>query len=553
MSDNPLDVIKEGLKVVIEKALEPVKPVIDAIGTGIKVVLGSNSDVIDITDKVIRNPITGAFERNASLLKTIEKQSEGLIDFSGLINPFKDIISFAVSLITDKIGTGLLDAIKPLTVVSKLMNATEKPKDSEVNFENYISWFNDIFGIISGIKPFNIVMGKESWIDESKKGTYYDVMRFISFSVITAITGMGAVQSFFSTMYQQRTTEYFKYSKLGIQDYQRLEFRGFLNENELKDNGKFLGFDERALENVKEISRYFPTVRDTIDFAVKEGFEPSEKLFIHGGNSIPEPFKEYALKVGIDKFWYEKFWHSHWRLLGAGQLLEGFHRKIISKEHLLDYLRRLDYVEKDREIILEMSYNLLTRVDVRRVFSEGLISSKDLYDYYGTLGFSEKDQMLMTELAKRMRFVDISDIRKLHIQRYENGLINENSVKGLLASTGLDRDEILNYIDISELQKELDFKIALKERIQTKFYEGDIDFETLIKQLRQIGVSDKELRHIRDNAVLFDFRKTKLPTIAELKRYYKKGIIKLEKFVYYALRIGYEQEHIFWILQDISE
>jgi len=352
--------------------------------------------------------------------------------------------------------------------------------------------------------------------------------------------------------WDNRLRKFYAIEKLGLFDYISLYRRKELNLTEFFEMTHFLGYNLKQLDYAKLISEYYPSTSDLVSFAVREAFEPDEKLFIHDKNAIPEPFSDYGNKIGLKDEWIKRFWHSHWRLLGAEQILEAFHRGFIKRTELLEYLRRLDYTENDRELILSMSYNLLTRVDVRRVFEQGLISSKELYDYYGTLGFSENDKILMISLAKQLRFIDTKDLRKLYIDEFEQGLTNESEVKENLRATGLDLNEINLYLNYSDKVNELKFVIELKSQITQRFYEGSIDFDELVEQLRGIGVSNRELKRIEKNAVLFDFRKTKLPTIAELKRYLKKGIIDLTKFVYYALRIGYTSEHIFFILSDLD-
>ena len=489
---------------------------------------------------------------NADTLANIQTLLDTQVDFSGLIEPFGKIFSTAIGLGKETLISTLLSSFsQPINIVGKI-DAIDKLIPKIDNFDDFIIWANEAWSLIFGLRPFNIWIGKKDWVDKDKRGLYYDVMRFIAFSYIAYKVGFSAIESFFGKMIEQKINEHYAYSKLGIMDYQKLDFRGSLESNELKEVGNFLGYNERTIELVKKNSKFYPTVRDIIDFAVREAFESPGQLFIHGGNSIPIPFSEYADKLGIDNEWIERFWHSHWRLLGSSQILDAFHRKLISQTDLLDYLRRLDYVEKDRKIIMDMSYNLLTRVDIRRIFENGLINSIELYEYYGTLGFKPKDQMLMTQLAKQLRFIDTNDLRKIYIERYENGLITESEIKSLLHTTGLDSDEINQYLYLSDTEKELEFTLELKKRIELKFYEGDIDFDELIQQLRALGVSDQELRRIKKHAILFDFRKKKLPTISELKRYYKKHIIDLSKFVYYALRIGYETEHIYWILTDME-
>ena len=339
---------------------------------------------------------------------------------------------------------------------------------------------------------------------------------------------------------------------LDVSGYINLFRRELIDGTELKGYSDALGYTWKELDNYKKITEYYPSTSDLVSFAVREAFEPDEKLWIHEGNAIPKPFTDFGIKIGLKTEWIKRFWHSHWRLLGSGQILEGFHRGFINRESLLEYLKRLDYTENDRELILSMSYNLLTRVDVRRVFEQGLMSSKELFDYYGTLGFSEKDKSLMTSLSKQLRFIDMKDLRKLYIDEFEQGLTTENEVKENLRNTGLDLDEIKLYLYYSDKVNELAFQVELKNQITLRFYEGIIDFDELVVQLRELGVSNRELKRIEKHAVLFDFRKTKLPTIAELKRYLKKEIIDLTKFVYYALRIGYGSEHIFFILADMD-
>ncbi len=343
---------------------------------------------------------------------------------------------------------------------------------------------------------------------------------------------------------------FFKFADLSA--YISLFRRGFINASDLDKYSKSLGYNDTELKNFNKLTEYYPSTSDLVSFAVREAFEPDEKLWITGGNVIPEPFSDYGKRIGLKDEWIKRFWHSHWRLLGSGQILEGFHRGFINRETLLDYLKRLDYTENDRELILSMSYNLLTRVDVRRVFEQGLMSSKELFDYYGTLGFSENDKSLMTSLSKQLRFIDVKDLRKLYIDEFEQGLASESEVKENLKGTGLDLDEIRLFLYYSDKVNELAFQIELKNQITQRFYEGEIDFDDLVVQLRVLGVSNRELKRIEKHAILFDFRKTKMPSITELKRYLKKEIIDLTKFVYYALRIGYSTEHIYWILSDMD-
>lgn len=473
-----------------------------------------------------------------------------------------DLIESGVSKLLDKVQKENIKAIND--TITKEATKHEKKAESLIQ-ETYDYIFNfigtNLSGILSGLNlsirattelydiPIDLSFRRYYGVEKLGLDNYIELYnrKLITESELLAISRFLG--------YDTKTVDnanklFLKFADL--RSYISLLRREIISFDELRNYANTLGFNDKELSNLTFLSEYYPSTSDLVSFAVREAFEPDDKLWIHEGNAIPKPFSDYGKRIGLNDEWIKRFWHSHWRLLGSGQILEGFHRGFIKRSELLEYLKRLDYTEKDRELILSMSYNLLTRVDIRRVFENGLISSKELFDYYGTLGFSEKDQSLMTSLSKQLRFIDMKDLRKLYIDEFEQGLTTENEVKENLRNTGLDLDEIKLYLYYSDKVNELAFQVELKNQITQRFYEGIIDFDDLVVQLRELGVSNRELKRIEKHAVLFDFRKTKLPSLAELKRYLKKEIIDLTKFVYYALRIGYGAEHIYWILADME-
>jgi len=250
------------------------------------------------------------------------------------------------------------------------------------------------------------------------------VVSFISIGLIGLIPVIGTmivdlIKPFFSYPINQYVIQYYAYSKLSLPDYISLNRRDLLTDDSLNAKAMFLGYNPTELENAKNITKFFPNARDLIEFAVREAFEPDDKLFIHNGNAIPIPFTEWGQKVGLTYEWIKKFWHSHWRLLGAQEILEAFHRGIITELELNEYLRRLDYTEQDRNVLLGMSYNLITRVDIRRLFENGLISSLDIFTHYKKLGYSDNDSTLMTLLAKQIRFIETKAVSYTHLRAHE--------------------------------------------------------------------------------------------------------------------------------------
>ena len=519
------------------------------MGTGIMSSLGKTSSLMlgGINNMV---PFLPSNVNYAGLLDGLKDILNDV--FEDILDPLVDIsvdsFSKLIGVISEKLGFPFKDIIANLTNLT----GVKLELSSAPTMDSIIEWVNEVASNLFGIKPFAIMEGKADYIDLTRDSVYHRIVQTIVLAIFSVYMFVDNFKKYIQYPYDAYLRELYELEKLGLTDYIMLNRREFIDDEKLEKTSKFLGYDSDTLENAIKITEFYPSARDLIDFAVREAFEPDENLFIHGKNAIPEPFIEFGKKVGLTDEWIKKFWHSHWRLLSVGQILDAFHRQLITETELLDYLRRLDYTENDQEIIRDLSFNLLTRVDIRRIYENGLMSTKEVFDYYKTLGFSVNDAILMTQLAKQVRFIETKDLRKLYIEQYENGFLTKSAIIGLLKSTGLDSDEIGMYLSYSDMEKEIEFKTELKKQIELRFYEGIIDYDELIVQLRDLGVSNQELKRIESNAVLFNYRKPKLPTMAELKRYLKKNIIAIDKFVYYALRLGYSIQIIEWILRDIE-
>ncbi|MFX0024436.1 MAG: hypothetical protein ACFE9S_19110 [Candidatus Hermodarchaeota archaeon] len=509
------------------------------------------SDKSDNPYSLIINNIDNILKSVETNIDDITKILENIATFEGIETPMKKVVEYFIKIFSDTTKGNMLSFSQIFIDIQKEFSTLGVPRKSPLTFELFMEWSNDIFSLLTGIRPYNIIFGKEDWVDKERKGLYYDIVRFIVFFFLICYIGLPAISSFFSTMINQKIKEYYEYEKLSLDQYIQLFRRNIIDDKALGKKAEFLGYDSEALEHGKIISEFYPTPRDLIDFAVREAFEPDKLLFIHEGNAIPKPFSEYGVKVGLNEEWIKRFWHSHWRLLSAGQILEAFHRKLIPYERVLDYLRRLDYTEIDREILLGMSYNLMTRVDVRRLFENGIISEDDMKDYYSTLGFSEKDVNDLTEMSKQLRFIETKDLRNVYIDYYKNGLLDDKKITDLLTSTGLTSTEIKTFLDLNDLKADLDFKLQFKEKYIEMYYNNEISFSVLAASLRNIGITNKELTRIRDNLALIELEKEKMPSRTDLETWLKKNIIDVDTFISYMLRLGYKEEVIIYYLMEL--
>ena len=83
-------------------------------------------------------------------------------------------------------------------------------------------------------------------------------------------------------------------------------------------------------------------------------------------------------------------------LPSIGQGFEMLHRRVIEDADLDLLLRALDVMPFWREKLKDISYNPLTRVDVRRMHRIGVLEEEGVFNAYLDVGYNEENAQLMT-------------------------------------------------------------------------------------------------------------------------------------------------------------
>jgi len=291
-----------------------------------------------------------------------------------------------------------------------------------------------------------------------------------------------------------------------------------------------------------------PSYGDLISIAVREGFDDAVAQQFGYDEAFPIEAAEWAEKQGLAPEWFRRMWRAHWRLPSTTQGYEMYHRGIISRDELELLLRASDIPSFWREKLIEMSRRIVTRVDVRRMYSLGVISEEDVYKEYIKQGYSEEDAEKLTlwtiaEYSENARDLTKSDIlamyregilnseeareflsilrysdyiidlllmrEDLKAQReYENDIIN--AVKKLYTYHRIDRNDAYarlakldmpaTYIDrtleLWRIERESRIKEVTKTDLKSLYRAGLIDDQTLEQELKEMGYSDKAVRYL---------------------------------------------------------
>lgn len=211
--------------------------------------------------------------------------------------------------------------------------------------------------------------------------------------------------------------------------------RGKLTDAGIDKELRIAGFKDDQIATLKELRFVLPNAQDLVRFAVREVYTPEIAEKFGQFEDFPDKAMEDAGRIGVDRELLSKYWAAHWDLPGATLGFEMLHRGTITEEELKTLLRALDVMPFWRDKLIDISWNVPTRVDVRRFWEMGTIDEPRLRKIYTAMGYHGEDledYVLWTKI-----YVAFPDL----IARYKNGWIKEDDVLSELKALGMPADK----------------------------------------------------------------------------------------------------------------
>jgi len=200
-------------------------------------------------------------------------------------------------------------------------------------------------------------------------------------------------------------------------------------QGELQKRGYTVG-DSAALGQLLQV---IPAIPDIIRMAVREAFSPDivDKFQLHA--EFPSEVADWAEKQGLSKDWALRYWAAHWELPSVSYGFEMFHRDIMSGEELDLLLKTLDISPFWRDKLRELSFNPLTRVDVRRMYDLGVLDESRVYQSYLDLGYNPENAQAMTQFTVALYQEEQRDATKTDvIAGYKEGVLSRDEASTML-------------------------------------------------------------------------------------------------------------------------
>jgi hypothetical protein len=272
-----------------------------------------------------------------------------------------------------------------------------------------------------------------------------------------------STQTFVTPMalpYQQETVARVGAQLLTVGVVQEALDRGFIDEAFAEDQFSRMGYSGQAKHALIELCKQHPGASDLMRMADKRvwALQVPEKYGQY--SELPDQVVEYMGKIGYSEEWTRNFWRAHWDLPSPNQVFEMLHRRVIETADIEQYLGLTDWLPFFRDKLLAISYNPITRVDLRRLYKLKIITEAQVKDGYMDLGYNEEKAGWLTEFTKQYanpedisQLDDFSDLAVSTFRTaYRRGVITRDEALDRIVDAGYTEDVADFILSIDDAQ-----------------------------------------------------------------------------------------------------
>jgi len=234
------------------------------------------------------------------------------------------------------------------------------------------------------------------------------------------------------------------------QDLRVMLWRGLVDDAGFKDVMLRQGWHPDVVDEMLNLAWQIPGPADLIRFVVREVI-------------TPDAFIEQMYKQGYGAGWAGAYWDAHFVLPAYGDLVDAFHRGVLTDAELRKFIFWHDYQptarpgisKSDVEILRGLTKTLIPRVDLRRAWAQGELTDAQLEVRYELLGF-EDDSALLARIQRTIALTaERSGLARQYLAALRKGLRTESEVRTRLAELKLPKEAIELLILTEQTRREI--------------------------------------------------------------------------------------------------
>lgn len=336
-------------------------------------------------------------------------------------------------------------------------------------------------------------------------------------------------------------------------DYVTLWRRGELDEKELADKLKHIKFDAVTIPELKKVTEFFPSAPDLIRFAVRDVYSPEIVSQFGLMEDIPQKFLDEAFKSGLPVEQAKNFWASHWELPSMMQAFSMFQRRFIPEDTLKLLMKAKDISPAWRDPLLKLSYNPLTRVDVRRMYGMGVLKEDDVYNAYLDAGYNPENARRMTDFTVLYESDETTGLtRSSVVSAYKKGIITKEQLTEFFEGFGYTEEVQKFWVEMAEYEKALIEMDATTKELLALHRMGDITTVEVKQKLEELELPEVYINTVMAKLHSSRSERVKIPSQSQLVDWLKLELITDIQFKERMVKLGFEDADILLFLEQIE-
>lgn len=332
-----------------------------------------------------------------------------------------------------------------------------------------------------------------------------------------------------------------------------------------------LGFTADDASKIAGLRFHLPPVQDVIVWMVREVFNPTTRAHFGQDDEFPEDVLTLTRKLGVRDEDMRAYWAAHWQLPSPQQGMEMFQRRAetgVTEEELRTLLKAQDVMPYWRERMIQIAYNPITRVDVRRIHKMGLLDHAGLVDRYTRVGYSPDDAELLAKFTENLNKQEDDALRKADATSlatrlrsfYLNGDVSADELRAGLTDLGYSDGEVTALVEAADLDRIADARHDLQAAIKALYVQAHIDRATCIARLVAAGYAASEAERIaapwhglRELRELNDAEKAEKDlTRADVLGAYEDSLISQDEATKHLDSLGYDEDEAKTLLARVD-
>jgi hypothetical protein len=322
-------------------------------------------------------------------------------------------------------------------------------------------------------------------------------------------------------------------------------WRGIYSESDFTNALRRMGYNDKDSKLFLELSKQIPPLQDLIRMLVRDAFNDSASSKYGYDEDYPTEINQYFAKQGYNPDWAKRYWRAHWNLPSPNQVYEMLHRGLIDTGTMEELLRISDYPKFWRDKLVGISYNVYTRVDLRRLLQSGIIDEAQALKGYKEMGYDEEKAQALVKFARIGVSEKEKDLTRTDIiNLYEDNILDRGQVQDALVKMGYDSQEAEYLLDRADFNIAKSLRVDMINYTHERFIAKLIDKTGVITELTTTGLTQNQI----DRYLLQWTRSTETNVTniskADALKFFGGGYIDESQLRAYLSNLGYNQNDV---------